>query len=192
MKIFQKAQQYISRPFITFYTFIWSALRRRFSMIPVRSLSTYSNTRKNELKSFAWTTQSSRTIFSWDSFFNNLISRMAVIGKPSRSRSRRTFFRATVAFVSRHSPLKTWPNVPSPMIESNLKIIARLCYWRVGLKELVGSFRSQIIHLSIQIIRHEFIPKLNTLIIHNIIFYLEQYTVKFLEKRMHYLCIHFF
>ena len=43
---------------LTLICLLWSIL---FSIIPVRSLSTYSKTRKKELKSLAWTTQWSLT-----------------------------------------------------------------------------------------------------------------------------------
>lgn len=109
----------------TLICLLWSIL---FSIIPVRSLSTYSKTRKKELKSLAWTTQWSLTIFTWLNLISNLISRIAVIGKPSLSRSSRTFFNATIASVSRHWPRKTCPKVPSPIIASRLKN-----YWSLHL-----------------------------------------------------------
>uniref|UniRef100_A0A0E9RNT7 Uncharacterized protein n=1 Tax=Anguilla anguilla TaxID=7936 RepID=A0A0E9RNT7_ANGAN len=45
----------------------------------------------------------------WLSCLKILISRMAVVGKPSFSLSSRTFFKATISAVSLSLALYTWP-----------------------------------------------------------------------------------
>lgn len=56
----------------------------------------------------------SRTIFLCLSICSSLISRIAVIGKPSFSASMRIFFNATKTPVCADLALKTCPYVPSP------------------------------------------------------------------------------
>jgi hypothetical protein len=57
---------------------------------------------------------SSFSTLTWFSCFNNLISRSAVIGKPSFSLCIRIFLSATICPVFFDRALETSPNVPSP------------------------------------------------------------------------------
>jgi hypothetical protein len=62
---------------------------------------------------------SSFRTLTWSSCFSSLISRSAVMGKPSFSLCMRIFFSATICPVFFDLAFETSPNVPSPSLPSH-------------------------------------------------------------------------